>query len=140
MSSVKRVHAPAFRLSLAAGTYGNVFDGFDVTDSLPIPRLTGVFAAMENMFVRHGFSGPTLRCQSRLEVFRINSRLGSLLPSHLRSLRLVHLYELPLCWASGEGEEPSALCARAALERTCDCVGFAGFSVFFAVFPFLFSW
>ena len=29
--------------------YGKVFDGFEVTDSLPIPRLTGVFAAIENM-------------------------------------------------------------------------------------------
>ena len=37
------------RSQVAAGTYGKVFDGFDVTDSLPIPRLTGVFAAMENM-------------------------------------------------------------------------------------------
>jgi hypothetical protein len=44
----QRVHAPAIRLSPAAGTYGNVFDGFEVTDSLPIPRRTGVFAAMEN--------------------------------------------------------------------------------------------
>ena len=34
---------------MAAGTYGKVFDGFDITDSLPIPRLTGAFAAMENM-------------------------------------------------------------------------------------------
>src|ERR1700739_1227736 len=32
----------ALRLSPAAGTYGTVFDGFDVTDSLPIPRVTGV--------------------------------------------------------------------------------------------------
>ncbi len=31
---------PATRIwpSTAAGTYGNIFDGFDVTDSLPIPR------------------------------------------------------------------------------------------------------
>jgi hypothetical protein len=34
---------------VAAGTYGEVFDGFEVTDSLPIPRLTGAFAARENM-------------------------------------------------------------------------------------------
>jgi hypothetical protein len=40
---------PGRRLSPAAGTYGNVFDGFEVTDSLPIPRLKSVFAAMENM-------------------------------------------------------------------------------------------
>ena len=48
-SRAKRVHAPAVMLSPAAGTYGNVFDGFDVTDSLPIPRLMGVFAATENI-------------------------------------------------------------------------------------------
>jgi hypothetical protein len=29
--------------------YGNVFEGFEVTDSLPMPRRTGVFAAMENL-------------------------------------------------------------------------------------------
>lgn len=33
----------------ALGTYGNVFDGFEVTDSLPIPSRTGAFAARENM-------------------------------------------------------------------------------------------
>jgi hypothetical protein len=33
----------------SAGTYGKVVVGFDVTDSLPIPRLMGLFAAMENM-------------------------------------------------------------------------------------------
>jgi hypothetical protein len=27
----------------------DVFDGFEVTESLPIPRRTGAFAAMENM-------------------------------------------------------------------------------------------
>ena len=36
-------------LKFAAGTYGKIVDGFDVTDSLPMPRLTGAFAAMENM-------------------------------------------------------------------------------------------
>lgn len=46
---LKQDHAPAVRVSPAAGTYGNVFDGLEVTDSLPIPRLTGVLAAMENM-------------------------------------------------------------------------------------------
>ena len=34
---------------LAAGTYGKIFDGFEMTDSLPIPRLTGAFAPIENM-------------------------------------------------------------------------------------------
>ncbi|MGA2421103.1 MAG: hypothetical protein ABSG69_13565 [Candidatus Acidiferrum sp.] len=46
---VKRAQAVAARLSPAAGTYGNVFDGFKVTDSLPIPRRTGVFATSENI-------------------------------------------------------------------------------------------
>jgi hypothetical protein len=49
LPEVKRVYARAVRLLPAAGTYGNVLDGFEVTDSLPIPTLTGVFAAMENM-------------------------------------------------------------------------------------------
>ncbi len=31
------------------GTYGKVADGFDVTDSLPMPSPMGAFAAMENM-------------------------------------------------------------------------------------------
>ncbi|MGP6192183.1 MAG: hypothetical protein ACLPSH_19415 [Vulcanimicrobiaceae bacterium] len=34
---------------MAGGTYGKVFDGLDVTDSLPIPRRTGAFDAKENM-------------------------------------------------------------------------------------------
>jgi hypothetical protein len=34
---------------LGTGTYGKIVEGFDVTDSLPIPRLIGVFAAVENM-------------------------------------------------------------------------------------------
>jgi hypothetical protein len=46
---MRRLHAPATPLSPAAGTYGNVFVGFDVTDSLPIPSRTGVFDARENM-------------------------------------------------------------------------------------------
>jgi len=33
----------------AAGTYGKTFDGFDVTESLPIPRRIGAFAAIENI-------------------------------------------------------------------------------------------
>ena len=36
----------------AAGTYGNTFDGFEATDSLPMPRRTGVFDAIENMTFR----------------------------------------------------------------------------------------
>jgi hypothetical protein len=32
-----------------AGTYGKVCTGFDVTDSLPIPRRTGAFEAIENI-------------------------------------------------------------------------------------------
>lgn len=35
--------------SLTAGTYGKVVDGFEVTESLPIPRRTGVLAAIENI-------------------------------------------------------------------------------------------
>lgn len=34
-------------LAIASGTCGKLIDGFDVTDSLPIPRLTGVFAGMD---------------------------------------------------------------------------------------------
>jgi len=33
----------------AEGTQGKVVDGLDVTDSLPIPRLRGVFDAIENI-------------------------------------------------------------------------------------------
>jgi hypothetical protein len=49
MSREQRVHAEANRLSAIAGTYGNVFDGFAVTESLLIPRRTEVFAAMEKI-------------------------------------------------------------------------------------------
>ena len=32
-----------------AGTYGNIFEGFDETDSLPIPSRMGVFEAIVNI-------------------------------------------------------------------------------------------
>jgi hypothetical protein len=41
-------------------------------------------------------------------VFCINTRLGSLLPSHLRSLRPVYLDELGLSWPSGEGKSEAS--------------------------------
>jgi hypothetical protein len=53
--------------------------------------------------------GPTLRLERLLKVLRVNTRFGSLRPSHLRPIRVVHLYELSLAWASGKGEEPRAL-------------------------------
>src|SRR5271169_3314072 len=53
--------------------------------------------------------GPSFRRQSGLKVLRVNTRFGSLIPGHLRSLRSVHLYELRLCGASGESKEACAL-------------------------------
>ena len=50
-----------------------------------------------------------LRLERLLEVFGINTRLGSLLPSHIRSVWPVHLYELRLRWPSSESKEPRAL-------------------------------
>jgi hypothetical protein len=55
------------------------------------------------------FSSPTFRRQSGLEMLGINTCLGSLRLSHLRSLWAVDLYELGLGWTSSEGEEPRAL-------------------------------
>ena len=50
-----------------------------------------------------------LRLERLLEVLGVNTCLGSLFPSHLRSLRSVHFYELRFGWASGEGKEVRAL-------------------------------
>jgi hypothetical protein len=36
-------------LTITGGTYGNVLVGLEVTDSLPMPKLTGVFSAKENI-------------------------------------------------------------------------------------------
>jgi len=50
-----------------------------------------------------------LRLERLLKVLRVNSRLASLRPSHLRSLGSVHLHEIGLGRASVEGKEARAL-------------------------------
>ena len=44
-----------------------------------------------------------------MEVLGVNACFCPLLPGHLWPLRAVHLYELRLCRASGEGKEARAL-------------------------------
>lgn len=51
-----------------------------------------------------------LRFERVLKVLRINTRIGSLRPRHLRSSRPVNFDELRLGRASGECEEAGALC------------------------------
>src|SRR5580658_11153805 len=67
---------------MATGAYGNFFEGLEVTDSLPIPRLMGVFDAMENMTSgalsvrerpfhdRSGHQGYTKICSVRFVILR----------------------------------------------------------------------
>jgi hypothetical protein len=50
-----------------------------------------------------------LRLERLLEVLGVNACFCPLLPGHLWSLRPVHLYELRLGRASGEGKEARAL-------------------------------
>src|SRR5579859_6582876 len=57
----------------------------------------------------HRCSGPALRGQSSLKVLSVHTRLGPLLPRHLRSLWPVHLYELRFGWPSSQSEEARTL-------------------------------
>ncbi len=56
---------------MAARRYGKVFDGLEVTDSLPIPRLTGAFAATENMTFGAPASNSPSGISSTIEIDRM---------------------------------------------------------------------
>jgi hypothetical protein len=70
-------------------------------------------------------------------VFGINTRFGSLLPSHFRSLQPVHLYKLRLGWASSEREEPRTLGDVRTRSLGPHLRLFGGFREFLCLYSFL---